>query len=176
MDHKGEVTVKWIRVICFAAMLGALGGCAGGLISNGNVDVSAWSTNYTEDYIHDFSIRTLDGKRTGVAGFQVKEFSDGGTGKTQCCAPIRGVGQTVQVVWRIATIEGSERQLMVHSRNVEISGVMPTDLRRHHYLLVRFFPGYEVEAELFSGDDFDPKNPRVDRLFTGERVMRHKGE
>jgi hypothetical protein len=33
-----------------------------------------------------------------------------------------------------------------------------------------------VEAELFPSENLDPKNPRVDKLFSGQRVMRHMGE
>jgi hypothetical protein len=53
---------------------------------------------------------------------------------------------------------------------------MPKDSSRHSYLIVRFFPDHEVEVELVPGDEISPRNPRVDALFSGKRMMRHKGE
>ncbi|MNR37788.1 hypothetical protein D3C85_1558390 [compost metagenome] len=52
------------------------------------------------------------------------------------------------------------------------------DYKLPSYLIVRFFPGHEIETELLAGDgDFGPENPRIDRLFFGRPpVMRGLGE
>jgi len=158
-------------------MLGVLAGCAGGQRS-GYVDASAWSTNYTEDYIYDFEILTADGKPTGLSGIQVKEFSKGGTGKSICCALIPGVDQTIKVVWRIGGRQDEKSKWKTYSREVVVKGFMPGKTQEHSVLLVRFFSGHEIEAELIPGDgDFGPSNPRIDKLFSvGPRVMRQMGE
>lgn len=154
-----------------------LGACASAQ-TRGYVDAMAWSANYTEDYIREFHIQTSDGKDTGLEGIQVSEFSKGGTGGRECCSLIPGVGQTVRIVWTVANTD-DRMQWKMFSRDVVVMGIMPSPKdERQSYLIVRFFPNHEVEAELFPGDDdFGPKNPRVDRLFSvGPRVMRHKGE
>jgi hypothetical protein len=166
--------MKWMMRICLVMILGVLGGCAIGQPS-GYVDASAWSANYTEDYIQDFWIQTADGKDTGVGGVQVSEFSRGGKGGRECCSLIPGVGQTIKVVWRVGGHQDDESLWKTYSRDVVIKGAMPQS-QRHSYLVVRFFHDREVEAELFPSESLDPKNPRLDKLFSGRRVMRHLGE
>jgi len=157
-------------------LLGVLAGCAGSQRA-GYIDASAWSANYTEDYIYDFQILTADGKPTGLSGIQVKEFSKGGTGKSICCALIPGVDQTIKVVWRIGGRQDDESMWRTHSGEIVVKGEASKDPNRHSYLIVRFFPQREVEAEFIPGDDpRGARNPRVDRLFLGQRVMRHFGE
>ncbi|SDB98947.1 Protein of unknown function [Cupriavidus sp. YR651] len=152
-----------------------MGGCATGQ-PRGWVDVSAWGANYTEDYIYEYWIKTIEDKRTGVGGVHVNEFSRGGTSGTICCALMPGVGQTIKVVWRIGGYREDESQWKTYSRDVVVKGTMPVRTKRHSYLVVRFFSDHEVEAELVPSADIDPKNPRVDKLFSGQRVMRQKGE
>jgi hypothetical protein len=168
-------TMRSLAPILAAAMVGALGGCAVGQPS-GYVDASAWSANYTEDYIYDFWIQTADGKATGLAGVQVQEFSRGGKGKRECCSLVPGVGQTIKVVWRIGGRQDDESQWKTHSRDIVVTGAVSKNPKRHSYLIVRFFPRHEVEAEFIPGDDpRGARNPRVDQLFLGQRVMRHIG-
>jgi hypothetical protein len=157
--------------------VGVLSGCAVGQ-PGGYVDASAWSTNYTEDYIQDFSIQTTDGKRVGLGGAQIQEFSRGGKGGRECCSLIPGVGQTIKVVWRIGGRQDDKSQWKTYSRDVVVIGTMPRNTKDHSVLMVRFFPKHEVEAEIFPGDgDFGPSNPRMDKLFfVGPRVMRQMGE
>jgi Protein of unknown function (DUF3304) len=158
----------------FLAMM--LGGCAIGQPS-GYVDASAWSANYTEDYIYDFSIQTVSGNDTGLEGIQVKEFSKGGTGSSECCSLIPGVGRAIKVVWRVGGRQDDESQWKTYSRDVVVTGAVSRDPNRHSYLIVRFFPRHEVEAEFVPGDDpRGARNPRVDQLFLGQRVMRYLGE
>jgi len=154
-------------------LLGVLAGCTVGQRS-GNIDATAWSTNYTEDYIYDFRILTADGKATGLSGFQVKEFSKGGTGKRMCCALIPGVGQTIKVVWRIGGRQEDESQWKTYSRDVVVIGATSNDPHTRNFLIVRFFPNRDVEAEfVFESTELDGKaSPRVDQLFYGRRVMR----
>jgi hypothetical protein len=166
--------MRWMVRVFLATMLCVLGGCAIGQPS-GYVDASAWSANYTEDYIYDFSIQTSSGKDTGLEGIQVKEFSKGGTGSSECCSLIPGAGRTIKVVWRVGGRQDDKSLWKTYSRDVVIKGAMPHS-ERHSYLVVRFFPDHEVEAELFSSESLDPKNPRLDKLFSGRRVMRHLGE
>ncbi|CAB3721171.1 hypothetical protein LMG22037_04779 [Paraburkholderia phenoliruptrix] len=161
--------------IFIAMMLSMLAACATGQRMH-HVDASAWSANYTEDYIQDFWIQTADGKNTGLSGVQVKEFSAGGTGGSECCSLIPGVGQTIKVVWRVGGHQEDESTWKTYSRDVEVKGAMPTQPQSHSYLIVRFFPDHEVEVELFPSADLRPENPRVDKLFSGQRVMRHIGE
>jgi len=167
--------MRWMVRTFVVILLGVLAGCAAGQRS-GYVDATAWSTNYTEDYIYDFRILTAEGKPTGLSGFQVKEFSRGGTGKRMCCALIPGVGQTIKVVWSIGGRQDDESLWKTHSREVVVAGTMPTQQQSHSYLIVRFFPNYEIEAELFPSGKLRPDNPRVDKLFSGHRVMRQLGE
>ncbi|CAN7335588.1 DUF3304 domain-containing protein [Trinickia sp. LjRoot230] len=154
-----------------------LGGCASN-VPRGYVDASAWSTNYTEDYIYDFSIQTVSGKRLLLGGIQVKEFSRGGTGKRECCSLIPGVGQTIKVVWRIGGRNDDEAQWKTYSRDVVVTGETSNGPDAMNFLIVRFFPNHEVGAELVweSAKPDDKPSPRVDQLFYGRRVMRHVGE
>ena len=161
--------------IFVAMMLSMLAACATGQRMD-YVDASAWSANYTEDYIQDFWIQTADGKTTGVGGVSVSEFSRGGTSGRICCSLMPGVGQTIKVVWRVGGHQEDESTWKTYSRDVEVKGAMPTQPQSHSYLIVRFFPDHEVEAELFPSADLRPENPRVDKLFSGQRVMRHIGE
>jgi hypothetical protein len=169
--------MKWmVRMVLTMAISGVLGGCAVGQPQH-YVDATAWSANYTEDYVRDFRIQTASGKETGLEGIQVKEFSRGGTGKTECCSLIPGVGQTIKVVWRIGGFNDDESQWKTYSKNVVVKGDVSKDSDFHSYLIVRFFPNHEVEAEFVPGDDpRGARNPRVDQLFLGRRVMRHIGE
>jgi hypothetical protein len=170
-------TMRWLSPILAAVMLGALGGCAVGHPS-GYVDASSWSANYTEDYIYDFSIQTVSGKRTGIGGAQVSEFSRGGHGGIECCSRIPGVGQTIKVVWRIGGHQDDESQWKTYSRDVVVKGTMPRKKDAYNILMVRFFPDHQVEAELIPdrGEAGGSASPRVDQLFYGRRVMRHIGE
>jgi hypothetical protein len=168
---------RWMTRVFMTMMLCVLAACATGQ-PGGYVDASAWSANYTEDYIQDFSIQTADGKDTGLEGIQVKEFSKGGTGGSECCSLIPGVGQTIKIVWRVGGRQDDKSQWKAYSRDVVVIGKMPGDTKDHSVLMVRFFPNHEVEAEVFPGDgSFGPSNPRMDKLFfVGPRVMRHMGE
>jgi hypothetical protein len=169
--------MRWIARVLLVMVVGVLSGCAVGQ-PGGYVDASAWSANYTEDYIQDFWIQSADGKKTGLGGIQVKEFSKGGTGKRQCCSLLPGVGQTIKVVWRVGGRQDDESKWKTYSRDAVVIGKMPRNTKDHSVLMVRFFPNHEVEAEILPGDgDFGPSNSRMDKLFfVGPRVMRRIGE
>jgi hypothetical protein len=169
--------VRWMAGVFMTLMLGMLAACATGQ-PRGYVDASAWSTNYTEDYIQDFWIQTVDGKDTGLEGIQVKEFSKGGTGGSECCSLIPGVGQTIRVVWRVSGRQDDKSQWKTYSRDVVVRGAMPTKKDAYNILMVRFFPDHQVEVELIPdrGEPGGSASPRVDKLFYGQRVMRHMGE
>ncbi|MEX3985200.1 DUF3304 domain-containing protein [Paraburkholderia sp. EG287A] len=168
--------MRWIAGVFFVMMFGVLGGCTLGQ-SSGYVDASAWSANYTEDYIHDFWIQTVEGKDTGLEGIQVKEFSKGGTGGSECCSLIPGVGQTIKVMWRIGGRQDDRSEWKTYSKDVVVIGAMPKKKDSYNILMVRFFDGRQVEAELIPdrGETGLP-SPRVDKVFSGRRVMRHLGE
>ena len=105
------------------------------------------------------------------------QFSKGGTGGRECCALIPGVGRTIKVVWRIGGRRDDESRWKTYSKDVTVTGTVSRNTSRHSYLIVRFFPNHEVEAEFVPGDDpRGAQNPRVDRLFLGQRVMRYMGE
>lgn len=154
-----------------------VGGCTTGQ-PRGWVVASAWGANYTEDFIFDFWIQTSGGTPTEVGGIQLAEFSRRGTTGSICCGLMPGVGQTVKVVWRTGGRHESESKWQTHSRDVVVAGEVSRSASRHSYLIVRFFPHREVEAEFIPGDDpRGARHPRVDKLFfAGPRVMRHKGE
>lgn len=97
-------------------MVALLHGCAVLDPKQDYVDVSAWSANYTEEYVKFFAIQARDGEPLGIGGAQVKEISKGGTGINGCCAKIPGVGRTVKVVWEI----GESKTL--ESKDVVITG------------------------------------------------------
>lgn len=159
------LTIK--NAIAMLALTVMLAGCATGQ-PRGWVDASAWSANYTEDYIPEFHLETPSGKNLLLSGIQVKEFTKGGTGGRECCSPIPGVGQTIRVVWQVGGRQEPESQWRT----------MPKSTEEHSVVLVRFFQDHEIEAELLPGDgDFGPTNPRIDKLFfAGPRIMRRKGE
>ena len=163
--------------IFVAMMLSMLAACATGQRMD-YVDASAWSANYTEDYIQDFWIQTADGKTTGVGGVSVSEFSRGGTSGRICCSLMPGVGQTIKVVWRVGGHQEDESTWKTYSRDVEVKGAMPTKKDAYNILMVRFFPAQQVEAELIPdrGEPGGSASLRVDQLFYGRRVMRHIGE
>ena len=167
------------RLMKAAAMLllvVIVGGCAMGK-SRGWVVAGVTGANYTEDNIVDVSIQDTDGRRLGIGIAHVNEFSRGGTSGDECCARIPGVGQTIQVAWQVVGRErGAQRKDF--SRDVVVAGEVSKRASRHSYLIVRFFPDREVEAEFVPGDDpRGGRHPRVDKLFfAGPRVMRQKGE
>lgn len=145
---------------------------------NGYVDATAWSANYTEDYIPEFKLETKDGKDLLLLGVQVAEFSKGGKGGGECCSPIPGVGQTIKVVWYVGDRQDDRDKWKSYSRDVVVKGVMPKITKDHSVLVMRFFPQHQVEAELFAGDGvFGPENPRMDKIFfVGPRAMRKMRE
>ncbi|MFM0064741.1 DUF3304 domain-containing protein [Paraburkholderia aspalathi] len=158
-------------------MLTALSGCATGA-PLGSVLASAYSANYTEDYIRKFSIETGDGKDTGAEGMQVKPFSKGGTGGTECCSYIPGVGQKIRIVWWVDGYNDPESRWSSFSREVVTTGSTPSDPDTFTYLIVRFFPDHQIEAEYIAQHTKfgSPREARADLLLTGQRVMRRMGE
>jgi hypothetical protein len=59
-----------------------------------------------------------------------------------------------------------------------VRGEASTDPKAMNYLVVRFFPEHQVEAELM-WDSIEPDrgpSPRLDQLFYGRRVMRQMGD
>ncbi|WP_404992660.1 DUF3304 domain-containing protein [Cupriavidus pauculus] len=166
---------RFIKVIAVTVLLAMLGGCASGQ-PRGWVEASAWGANYTEDFIYDFWIYAADGRDTGVGSVLLNEFSKGGTTGHICCSLMPAVGRTVKVVWRVGGRQEDKSQWRTYSRDVVVSGTMPKETKTHSYVLMRFFPRHEVEVELVPSVDLDPRNPRVDKLFSGQRVMRQKGE
>lgn len=157
--------------------LGVITGCAMGQ-SGRYVRAEAWGANYTEDYIPEFHILTTSGEDTGAEETQIKPFSEGGTGGHECCSPIPGVGQSIKVVWYVGTHQNVRSQWKTYSQDIIVRGSTSTNKDDMNVLIVRFFPGYNIEAEFLyeSGRPDEKTNPRVDRIFYGERVMRKMGE
>jgi hypothetical protein len=158
------------KAVCAGFLVTAVFGCAIANPIRGSVIVSAWSTNYTEEYIASFHLQAPDGTPIYLGGSDVKAFSKGGTGGRECCATIRGVGEPIRVVWTASDKE------VEYGKDVKVIGSMPKAPSSDGYLIVRFFPDHEIEVELVPGDDLGPGNPRVDSLFSAKRVMRYKGE
>jgi hypothetical protein len=135
--------------------------------------------NYSEDYIHDFQFETDSGKNLVLTGYNVKPFSKGGLSSPACCAALPGVGQTIRVRWRTGgDYYTPESDWTTHAAMTRIKGTSSDDAESNTSLILRFFPDGQIEAEYITQSlKFNsPLNPRVDLLFTGQRVMRHIGE
>src|SRR5271163_1981317 len=88
------------RVIAALAVSVALGACAtASSIGRDKIDAAVIGVNYTSDYI-DFTLMSPLGENLDTGG-DAKPFSEGGTGGTECCARLPGVGQTVHVELRV---------------------------------------------------------------------------
>jgi hypothetical protein len=164
-------------LLVFIGAGGLLCGCTS-TKSHEYVTASVYGVNYSEDYVSNFLILTGSGEQTGMGGSQVQEFSKGGLSGLVCCAPIPRAGRTMIVEW-----EGRDRkEAKVHwksfRKTVVVRGEDSNDPGKINSLVVRFFPGHEVEAELMcesTGPDAEP-SPRLDQLFYGRRVMRQMGD
>jgi hypothetical protein len=168
------------RIAClvfFVGIVGLLSGCTS-LQRRGYVNAGVTAANYSNDYIRDFRILNESGEPAGVGGAQVLEFSKGGLGGQECCAPIPGVGQTINVVWRVGARGERQATWKTFSRSVVVRGVTSNVSGTVNLLIVRFFPDHDAEAEFVveSAKPDDETSPRVDQLFYGRRVMRQKGE
>ncbi|RDK03244.1 hypothetical protein DLM46_09890 [Paraburkholderia lacunae] len=162
-----------ILLVSIALMVSA---CAASSLGQGIADASVMGANYTNDYIN-FTLMSPSGKNLGMGG-DAKPFSDGGAGGTACCALLPGVGQTVRVEFRVGGFNDAADQYKTYIRDVVVKGVTSNDPDSMNYLIVRFFPDHNVEAEFITESlkSGAPVSPRVDELFYGRRVMRHLGE
>lgn len=163
-----------VRVIAALAVSVVLGGCAASSIGRGKTDAGVMVANYTNDYV-EVSLLSPSGRKIGI-GEDAKPFSEGGTGGRSCCAMVPTVGQTMRVELRVGGFNDAADQYKTYNRDVVVKGSPPTDSDHHSYLILRVFQNHEVEAELFPYSNFEPTNPRVDKLFSGHRVMRQVGE
>jgi hypothetical protein len=157
--------------------VGVLYGCAS-TKSNGYVTASVYGVNYSEDYVPRFSILTDSGEQTGMGGAHVQEFSKGGLSGQMCCASIPKPGRILIVSWRIGDRKEAEASWKRLRKTVVVRGEASNDPDKFNSLIVRFFPGQEVEAELISeskGPDARP-SARRDQLFYGRLVMRRMGD
>ena len=137
---------------------------------------ATYSANYSEDRIDDYSILTADGKDTGLGGSQTDKFSEGGMSGEVCCFPIPGVGKTIRVVWNVQDPNDTSKDT-TYSKSVVVLGKPRRQDDSSNYLLVRFFPDHQIEAEMFSYSDSAVRpDPRADQLFYGNHVMRHLGD
>ncbi|MDQ7982524.1 DUF3304 domain-containing protein [Paraburkholderia sp. SARCC-3016] len=168
------------RIIClmlYVAIAAMLCACASARSGN-YVTASVSAVNYSEDYVPDFSILTASGERTGMGGIQVQEFSKGGQSGTECCAPIPNAGQTMIVEWRIGGRQEAESNWNTFRKAIVVRGETSSDPKATNYLVVRFFPEHQVEAEFMwerTGPHGQP-SPRLDQLLYGRRVMRQMGD
>jgi hypothetical protein len=164
-----------LKLVATLTLIVALGGCAVSSIEKGKTDAAVRGVNYTNDYV-DFTLMSTSGINLGTGG-SVEPFPKGGAGGSVCCAMVPGVGQTVRIEFRIGGFGDAAGQYKTYSRDVVVTGTMPSPKDElQSYLIVRFFPAHEVEAELIPSTEFEPKNPRVDKLFSGKRIMRQIGE
>jgi hypothetical protein len=161
------------KAVVAAALLAMVGGCAT-LTHRGYVEVSAFTANYTEKYV-DYSFYDTKDRPFGLGG-GAKPFNKGGTGGGACCAMLPGPGQTVRIVWSETPPGGDASQKRSYTRDVVVIGSPPLPGDAYNSLIVRFFPDQQLEAELISESPGGPRSPRLDRVFYGERVMRHMGE
>jgi hypothetical protein len=164
-----------VQIGAACTMVAGLVGCSIGK-PMGYVNAEAWSANYTEDYIPRFTVETLDGRETKLEGVQIKPFSKGGTGGVECCTFVPSVGQTVRIVWLVGRYDEPAELWTTHTRSVRLTGALSKTANTQSALIVRFFPGNEVEAEFVPMDKSAGNNPRDDQLYYGRQVMRHIGE
>ncbi|APR34934.1 MULTISPECIES: DUF3304 domain-containing protein [unclassified Paraburkholderia] len=173
--------ISFARIAClslFIVVMSLTYGCAS-VQSRGYVSAPAWAANYTEDYIQEFWVLTESGQRTGLEGIQVSEFSRGGTsGGHMGYASVPGVGQTIKVVWRVGGHNDAEATWKTFSKDVVVKGETSNNPETGNFLIIRFFPQHEVEAEFVWewAKPYAKSSPRVDQLFYGHRVMRQLGE
>lgn len=165
------------RLTLLLISIALLCGACAPIQMRGYIDATAWSANYTEDYIREFHIQTADGQDTGLEGVQINEFSKGGQGGHECCSLIPGVGQKIRLVWTVANTE-SKALWKTYSQTLVVKGATSNDPDSMNFIIVRFFPDHNVEAEFISESlKFGAvANPRVDAIFYGRRVMRYIGE
>ncbi len=166
------------QIVAVFAMLTALCGCAAGVPRGYVPDIRIHAANYTEDYIHEFHVETANGTDLGNGGAQVKQFSEGGASLGWGCTALPSVGQTIKVVWQTGGYNDPESAWITHAASTKTKGTTSGDPDTDTYLIVRFFPNDQVEAEYIaqSVKFGSSRDPRVDLLFTGQRVMRHIGE
>ncbi|APR34948.1 hypothetical protein BTO02_05380 [Paraburkholderia sp. SOS3] len=168
------------RIACLLLCIGTIGllyGCAS-TKSQEYVRASVYGLNYSEDYVWDFSILTESGEQTGMGGSRVQEFSKGGLSGLECCASIPRAGRTVIVEWEAGDRKEADVNWKSFRKKVVVRGEDSSDPDKLNSLVIRFFPGHEVEAELIcesTGSDARP-SPRRDQLFYGSSVMRQMGE
>jgi hypothetical protein len=161
------------KAVVAAALLAMVGGCAT-LTHRGYVEVSAFTANYTDKYV-DYSFYDTKDRPFGLGG-GAKPFNKGGTGGGACCALLPATGQTVRVVWDEETADDDPSKKRRYTRDVVVTGSRPLPGEAYNYLIVRFFPDQQLEVEFISEPEGGPRSPRLDRVFYGERVMRHMGE
>ncbi|CAE6902918.1 hypothetical protein [Paraburkholderia domus] len=167
------MSVKSIGTVC--ALLIVLCGCATGA-PQGYVDVRAMAANYTNKDV-DYSFFDASGKPFNFGG-EAKPFPEGGTGGIECCALLPGIGQTLRVIWREGDHNDSYDQMQSYRRDVTVIGTSPLQGDAYNYVIVRFFPEHRVEVELVSEPNGPRafRSPRLDKIFYGQRIMRHMGE
>jgi hypothetical protein len=161
------------RAVAAVALLVMAGGCAIGT-QRGYVEVTARAANYTDKYVR-YSLRDTKDKPFGLGG-SAKPFNRGGAAGGNCCAMLPVPGQTVRIVWSETPPRGDASQKRSYTRDVVVIGSPPLPGDAVNSLVVRFFPDQQLEAELISESPGGPLSPRNDRLFYGERIMRHMGE
>lgn len=158
------------------AMLAMIGGCAIGA-EHGYV-MAPDGANYTDKYV-SYSIYDAKGKPFWLGG-DAKPFTKGGATGGDCCALLPGPGQIIRVVWDEDTEGNASAEKNTHTKDVVVAGSPPLAKDAHNSLVVRFFERQQVEVEFISVPraDLDKgiPSPRLDRIFFGERVMRHMGD
>ena len=166
------------KVLAAIALLAVVSGCAAIEYRGPVPDVGVRAANYTENYITDFYLSAPDSGNGRLAGTSIKEFSRGGTGGGVCCFSLAKPGQNIQVEWYTGRRNDPESSWTRHSAVTRAKGAMSDDPNSNISIIVRFFPNDKVEAEYVVQEEKpdSPRNPRLDALFTGQRVMRNIGE
>jgi hypothetical protein len=160
------------KAVAAAALLVMMYGCATGA-QRGYV-MAPDAANYTNKYIR-YSLRDTKDKPFGLGG-DANPFNKGGAANGDCCAALPGPGQTIRIVWSEAPPGSDDGQKHTYTKDVAIIGSQPLPGDAYNYLIVRFFPDQQLEVEFVSELVSGPRSPRLDRIFYGERVMRHIGE
>jgi len=175
-----EEKQKVIGPKCGLATLALLVAGAGCAIGAGHcyVNAEAWGANYTEQYIHRFEVQNVSGTQTYLEGGMLRPFSKGGTGGVECCALVPGVGQSVRVTWYVGAYNDDDDKWEKYSSQAVVKGSTSMGKGIQSGLIVRIFPGKNIEAEFFPMDTVRERglSSRVDQLFYGKKVSRSIGE
>ncbi|WP_343655974.1 DUF3304 domain-containing protein [Paraburkholderia caribensis] len=139
-------------------------------------EVAVVTANYTDKYVY-YSLADGDDRPLNIGG-SAHPFANGGTGGTDCCRAMPNAGQKITVRWQEGTKDINADKTPLLHKTVTVRGSSPRSGDRFNYMIVRFFSGQQVEVEILSEPNGPraTRDPRLDKIFYGQRVMRQIGD